>query len=131
MEFKRVTDLCRELRKNETPQERRLWKELRNRNFFGTKFRRQHPFIYQSVQGKKDFFIADFYCREKQFLVELDGRVHDFQKDYDANRDKVLLQLGLKTIRITNDELENDMKMVLKKIESEILVSPDLPIKTK
>jgi len=120
MLFKRITDLCRELRKNETAHEKILWTALRNRNFFSTKFRRQHPFVYQSYQGKKNFFIADFYCAEKQFIIELDGRVHDFQKEYDANRDAVLAQLGLKTIRITNDELEKDLKSVLEKIESEI-----------
>jgi len=120
MVFKRITDMCPEFRKNETAHEKILWAALRNRNFFGNKFRRQHPFVDQSYQGKKNFFIADFYCAEKQFIIELDGRVHDFQKEYDANRDDVLAQLGLKTIRITNDELEKDIESVLKKIKTEI-----------
>ncbi len=117
MTFLRITDLCRELRKNETPSEKLLWTELRNQNFYGYKFRRQHPFTYQTVQHKPSFFIADFYCSEKNLIIELDGRVHDFQKHYDAHRDAVLAELGLKTLRFTNDDLAQNMDTVLKRIE--------------
>ena len=93
-----------------------MWKELKNRNFFGYKFRRQHPFTYRIENKKQQFFIADFYCAEKNLIVELDGRVHDFQKHYDANRDKILAELGLKTLRFSNDELETEMDVVMGKI---------------
>jgi leucyl-tRNA synthetase len=67
--------------------------------------------------GKIGFFIADFYCAEKRLIVELDGAVHDFQQHYDANRDEILMQLGLTTLRIKNKELE-DMEAVLGKIKA-------------
>ena len=107
-----ITELCRQLRRNQTPSEIRLWKTLIDRQFKGYKFRRQHPFIYESRQGKRRFFIVDFYCAERNFIIELDGKVHDYQKDYDENRDWVLAQLGFKTVRIKNEELALDFDKV-------------------
>ena len=118
MKWLRITELCRELRNNETASEERLWNILSGRTFSDYKFRRQHPFIYSTIQFKKSFFIADFYCASKKIIIELDGKIHDFQKDYDANRDAILGQLGLKTIRIKNEELDKDIAVVLKKIEN-------------
>lgn len=115
MQHKSITDLCRELRQRQTKEEDLLWRNLRNRWFAGYKFRRQHPFIYRQVQGIAHFFIADFYCAEKNLIIEIDGKYHEFQKEYDANRDAILAELGLKTIRVKNEEL-NDMERVKEKI---------------
>lgn len=111
-----ITELCKQLRRNQTPSELRLWKILKAKRFDGYKFRRQHPIIYQSIQGKRSFFIPDFYCSEKNLIIELDGKIHEFQKDYDENRDYVLSQLGLTTIRILNEELEKSLEQVAVKI---------------
>jgi very-short-patch-repair endonuclease len=111
-----IKHLCRELRKNETPYEKQLWGLLKGRQFASYKFRRQHPFIYQSIQGRKSFFIADFYCPAASLIIELDGKIHEFQKGYDETRDFVLSQLGLTTIRIKNEALENDCTEVMNKI---------------
>lgn len=115
-----ITRLCRELRQNETPQEKILWNELKNRGFYGVKFRRQHPFTYLSAVGKTGFFIADFYCAEKRIIIELDGKYHDFQKDYDTHRDAILLSLGLITIRVKNEEIDNNIDTVLNKIAAAV-----------
>ena len=37
------TNYARQLRRHLTPQERRLWHQLRHRRFASYKFRRQHP----------------------------------------------------------------------------------------
>ena len=108
-----ITELCRKLRKEATPAEIKLWEVLNAREFNYYKFRRQQPFIYLSIQGEKQFFIADFYCAEKKLIIELDGKIHDFQKDYDSNRDRVLGLLGLKTFRIKNERLEQNFENVL------------------
>ena len=121
MSFLRITELCRKLRKHQNYQEKLIWNTLKSRQFFGFKFRRQHPFIYEARMGKKEFFIADFYCAERNLIIELDGRIHDFQKDYDRGRDYVLAKLGLKTLRIENEELENDIESVLMKIKEMLL----------
>ena len=112
-----IIELCRKLRQNQTPSELRLWKRLKAKQFAGYKFRRQHPIIYHSQQGVRNFFIPDFYCAENKLIVELDGKIHEFQKDYDNNRDVVLAQLGLKTIRILNEELDMSFEDVSKKIQ--------------
>lgn len=114
---KTIQQLCRELRKNQTPSEKIVWETLRNRKFEGLKFTRQYPIIYNTVGLKPLFFIADFYCHEKKLVIEIDGKIHDFQKDYDTNRDKVLNELGLIVLRIKNEELGN-LDSVLKKIRS-------------
>lgn len=104
---KSITELSRELRKGQTPEERELWKHLRKRRLGGYRFLRQKPIIYKEETGfKKYFFIADFYCAEKKLVIELDGKYHDFRKYEDYNRDIVLKKLGLKVIRIKNVELK-------------------------
>jgi len=111
-----ITELCRRLRRNQPPAEERFWKALKLNRFAGYKFRRQHPITYQSIQGKRNFFIPDFYCADKKLIVELDGKIHNFQKDYDDNRDFVLAQLGLMTIRVSNSELEKSIEAVATRI---------------
>ncbi len=114
--MKTIKELARALRKNLTPEEDLLWQNLRNRKLDGLKFLRQHPFIYGSDhRGKPLFFIADFYCAEKKLIIELDGKIHDFQKDYDKSRDSILQELGLKVLRFKNEELK-DIDKIKKQI---------------
>jgi len=112
---KKIADIARQLRREQTEEENKLWQQVRNRKLNGLKFLRQHPVEYQYVQGQPYFFIADFYCDEKKLIIEVDGKVHDFQKDFDQNRDTILASLGLVTLRIKNEELV-DVYEVLKKI---------------
>ena len=113
-----IVDLARALRKNQTPAETRLWKALRNRQFLGKKFLRQHVLVYQGSGRKKYFFIADFYCAEIKLVIELDGKIHDHpvEKMYDLSRDEIIQELGCKVIRFRNEELE-DFDSVLMKIK--------------
>lgn len=108
-----IIDLCRELRKKQTPAEELLWEYLRNRNMMDKKFLRQHPICVESVWGKSLYYIPDFYCHEAKLVIEADGPVHLFKKEYDKNRDEVLGNLGLSIIRFTNDEILNDISRVL------------------
>jgi len=99
---------ARELRHDMTPAERILWQELRG-NKLGVHFRRQ-----QVIAG----FIVDFYCHKAGLVVELDGSVHDKQVEEDAQRDKVLKEMGLRIVRIRNDEILKDLPAVLGKIRA-------------
>lgn len=104
----------RELRQSATNAEKILWDNLRNRNLDGLKFRRQHPI---------DKYIADFYCHEKKLVVELDGFVHNKKEnaDYDKARTYELEGLaGIKVIRFSNNEVENNIAMVLNEIRKVI-----------
>ncbi|MFI5253473.1 MAG: endonuclease domain-containing protein [Bacteroidota bacterium] len=107
--------LGRELRKNQTTPEALLWRVVRNRKFKDLKFYRQHPIFFEFI-GKQKFFIADFYCNEKNLVIEIDGKIHERQKEYDQFRDFILDALGVTVLRIKNEEIENDLKDVLRKI---------------
>ena len=96
------------LRKETTVAEKILWNKLRNRQLEGLKFRRQHPI---------DIFIADFYCHENKLVVEVDGKIHDYQKEYDEGRTAELERLGITVIRFSNEEVKNNIKLVTRRIK--------------
>ncbi|MCT4590161.1 MAG: endonuclease domain-containing protein [Carboxylicivirga sp.] len=100
------------LRKNVTETEKKLWNKLRNRQLSGLKFRRQHPI---------NIFIADFYCHEKKIVIEVDGDIHKYQKEYDEGRTAELNDLGIKVLRFTNDEVCSNIRKVCDKINEECL----------
>lgn len=99
---------AKSLRKNSTEFEQKLQYYLRGNRFLGLKFKRQVPL------GN---YIADFVCRDKKLIIELDGSGHlnEEQKIHDEVRDNYLRSLGYKIIRIYNNELDN-MENVLEYI---------------
>ncbi len=106
---------ARLLRQNSTEEEKILWEKLRNRKFHGLKFLRQRPIVYDEINGRVLYFIPDLYCAEMKTIIEIDGKIHDFQKDYDNRRDEILRNMGLKILRFKNDEIKN-ISEVLKRI---------------
>jgi len=115
-ERRSITELARNLRKNPTQAEQRLWRMLRHRKLNGAKFLRQRPIIYEqdSINGKQ-FFIVDFYCASFKLAIEVDGSSHKYRKYYDKQRDQILNELGIRVLRIKNEEL-NDPVQVRQKI---------------
>jgi very-short-patch-repair endonuclease len=97
----------KKLRREMTPAEKVLWKELRTNKLKGIHFRRQ-----QIIDG----YIADFYCHQAALIVEVDGDIHILQKEYDANREGHLMARGFRILRFTNDEVVKNLKGVLQKI---------------
>lgn len=102
-----VRTRAKELRHEATFAERLLWRALRDRAVNGLKFRRQHPL---------DGFVLDFFCPEARLCVELDGEIHDLQLERDAARTVQLEARGLRVIRFRNEEVENEMDSVLRRI---------------
>jgi len=51
-----------------TEEEKLLWQGLRAHRFKGYKFRQQHPIVYQVVERRTSFYIADFYCGIKKLV---------------------------------------------------------------
>jgi very-short-patch-repair endonuclease len=107
MEKERIYKFAGELRNNQTPAEKKLWEHIRNRKLKKCKFLRQHPIPYRSFNNKISYFIPDFYCVEKKLIIELDGKVHDFQKEYDDNREAILKDLDIRILRFKNEEIED------------------------
>jgi very-short-patch-repair endonuclease len=105
----RKVERSRELRREMTPAEASLWVRLRGRGLHGLKFRRQ-----QIIDG----FIADFYCHAAGLVIEVDGAVHAGQADYDTARDQAIAAHGLRVLRFTNAQIEDDLQAVLSTISS-------------
>ncbi len=87
------------------------------------KFNRQYPITHTSQIAKHFFFVADFYCHQKSLVIELDGKIHENQQEYDEARDVIMMDLGLKVIRFTNDQIDKDIDVVLKTIEELVTVA--------
>lgn len=107
------TNRARSLRKNQTVCEKLFWKCIRNRTFKGLKFTRQFPIMFRTEKKEQKFFIADFYCHEYKLDIEIDGDVHDEQKEYDEFRDKTLKHLGFNILRFKNDDIVNNIWWVM------------------
>jgi very-short-patch-repair endonuclease len=113
LECMNIRDIARNLRRNQTEAEAILWEKLRNRKLEGCKFLRQAPLFYFVYRKKRYLFIADFYCAEKKLVVELDGKIHEKTKEYDENREAVLIERGLRILRFKNEELNNTDNVLL------------------
>lgn len=111
---KKLTEHAKELRKNMTPAEKKIWYEvLRNRQFENLRWLRQRPI---------DNFIVDFYCAELKLILEIDGDSH-FTEDnmiYDKERTKILEQYGLTLIRFTNKEVMQNLSGVYQALLQQI-----------
>lgn len=104
--------VARVLRKNQTPQEQKLWNLIRN-NQLGVKFKRQYPI------GN---YIVDFVCREKWLVIELDGSQHNEDENIlnDNERTLYLNSRGFKVIRFWNNDINNNIEGVILEIKKYI-----------
>ena len=101
---------CRNLRKNQTEAEKRLWALLRNRQLDGVKFRRQFPI---------GSFIVDFYSPEYRLGIEADGGQHHKEEGRrrDELRTKELSRQGVHIARFSNREILHNTEGVCKTIK--------------
>ena len=63
-------------------------------------------------------FIADFYCREAKLVIEIDGKIHNDQQEYDQARDYVINVLGFKVVRFTNERVFEQVDNVISQIKA-------------
>ena len=99
----KLVERAKELRKNMTKAERKLWYEyLKN---FQYRVHRQRPI---------DQFIVDFYCPELKLVIEIDGDIHNSEdaQNYDLERTQILSGYGLTVIRFTNQEVLSNFEEV-------------------
>ena len=100
---KNLINLARANRKAGNLAEALLWHELK-KNKLGVSFIRQ-----QTIGN----YIADFYCREKKLVIEIDGSSHDDKYKYDKARDEYMKKLGMRVLRISDKDVKHDMPNVL------------------
>ena len=99
---------ARNLRKNATRQEKRLWYD----------FLSSYPIRFQR-QKAIDNFIADFYCHKAKLIIELDGSQHysEIGLHNDTIRTEKLEGYNLKVIRIPNTEIDKNFRGVCEYID--------------
>ena len=98
------------MRENMTLAEKAVWELLKLKKMMGLRFKPQHPI---------DIFIADFYCHQLKLVIEIDGGIHKTvdQREYDIGREAELENWGIKVIRFTNEEVENNITHIQNEIE--------------
>ena len=100
---------ARRLRREQTVEEKELWRFLRAGRFAGFKFRRQHP-----AGG----YFLDVYCPAAKLSIEFDGFQHGMpeQKRHDEERAQFLAALGIEELRVWNHQWQKNREGVLLEI---------------
>jgi very-short-patch-repair endonuclease len=115
----KMTEVARQFRKEPTTSEEILWQAIRGRKLDGRRFRRQQPI---------GVFVVDFYCSAEKLIVEVDGAIHELQREHDQQRQELLESLGLKMVRVTSKQVETDIDSALALIRQFYTASdPPLP----
>ena len=105
-----IQQRAKELRKQMTPAEVKLWNALRDNQLDGAYFRRQHAV---------GTYILDFYCAKAKLAIEVDGGTHLEQEVYDAERTEWLeTEKGIRVIRFTNQDILRDLDQVIESIRA-------------
>ena len=111
-----LLDKARKLRREMTPQERKLW----------YLFLRRHPAkIYkQRIIGS---YIVDFYCASAKLVIEIDGGQH-FDADgkqKDLERTAYFESFGLQVVRYSNADINERFASVCESLQQ--LLQPSIP----
>ena len=103
------TSNARRLRREQTEEEKELWRALGAGRFAGFKFRRQHPL------GK---YFLDFYCPTAKLSIELDGFQHGLpeQRRRDEEREKFLASEGVEELRFWNHQWKKNREGIMLEI---------------
>ena len=100
--------------------ERQRWQLLRNRQRCNQKFRREHPL---------GIYTADFYCVAAKLVIDVDGDSHltEEARQYDRVRDQWMKQQGIRILRFTCTEVEQETQRILKMIDQALMENPSPP----
>ena len=96
-----------EFRREMTPEEQMLWRQLRGNRLNGIHFRR-----HCVIAG----YIVDFFCHAAGLVVEVDGAIHEGREQEDRERDRVLSTRGFHVLRFSNEQLRHDLEAVMARI---------------
>jgi very-short-patch-repair endonuclease len=98
-----------------------LWNALRLLRTDGHHFRRQVPL------GR---YFADFACHASKLVIEVDGDTH-VSPTYDRTRDRFIEGEGYRVLRVTNDDVRNNLdgviSVVLQALDESPVPSPPSP----
>jgi len=120
---KNLKTLARELRKNMTDAERRLWSKIRRKQL------KEIQFYRQKIIGD---YIVDFYCPAAKLIVEIDGGQHYMEehREKDEARDKYLKGLHFRVLRFSNRDVLKNIEGVIGEILKYLgKIPPNPPLK--
>lgn len=106
---KKLKQFSRDHRNNSTMGEIMLWQGLKRKQMLGYTFNRQKPLLN---------YIADFYCKQLNLVIEVDGDSHIGKEDYDLQRTLDLQKQGLTVLRFDDALVKANLNYVLKEIET-------------
>ena len=108
--YKKIKEIQESLKNYPTKAETIIWKYLCNKKT-GYKIRRQHII---------DCYITDFVCLKKKLVIEIDGKIHLKQREYDENRTAILNEIGFEVIRFSNDDIYKNPEAVTSQIKDKL-----------
>ena len=117
-----IKEAAKKLRNNMTNSEVILWNHIKGWAL-GVKFLRQKPvYVFTEESWLDRYIIQDFYCFERKIIIEVDGNIHDLEEVYalDIYKEELLQNQWFRILRVTNDEVEKDIKNVVLKIKSSL-----------
>ena len=103
---------ARKLRQAGNLSEVLFWMQVTKGGFHKIDFDRQ------KVIGN---YIVDFYVKRLRLIIEIDGSSHVGKEDYDAERERFLISLGLKMYRISVFNILRNMYQVMEDLENFIV----------
>ena len=109
-----LKERSRILRKEGEKAEAMLWKYLKSKQL-GVTFSRQKPILN---------YIADFYCKELNLIIEIDGAAHfsEAAQEYDKERDRQMRCLDLTIVRIADRDVRKNPQHVARCIYNQYVV---------
>ena len=110
--WRKLRPLARQMRKDPTAAEAKLWQRLRKSQIRGVKFRRQFAI---------ERFIADFCAPSIRLIIEVDGPTHEYTQAEDAIRQAYLESVGFTVIRFTNLDVLNTLDAVVGVVDGVVL----------
>ena len=107
----RLKEFSRSMRGFGEKSEALLWKHLKAKQT-GFAFNRQKPILN---------YIADFYCKELDLVVEIDGASHFSSEAYkkDQERDRQMQAIGLTIVRVLDSDVRKDANSVAEYIKEQ------------
>lgn len=115
----RLRRYAREMRREPTLAEKRLWEMVRGRKVAGLKFRRQVPI---------GDYIPDCVCFEPKLVLEADSDGHLETQAYDAVRDAWLGRQGFVVLRFHNLEIMEHPERIALAIRRAAGLEPGAPL---
>jgi very-short-patch-repair endonuclease len=111
---RRLRPFARDLRRNATGAERRLWEGLRRSQVAGFRFRRQ------VILGD---FIIDFVSFDAGLIIEVDGATHSTDEEIarDNARSAALAAPGFAILRFTKDDIYRNLEGVLETVYARLM----------